>query len=68
MDELAETIRILSPEAQRQVMDFIRRLTGTSKPLPGSQLKQNWAGALRRYRQQYTSLDLQRKAFEWRGD
>ena len=67
MDELEQTIRSLSPDDQRQVMDFIKRLTGTSKSLPSRKLKQNWAGALRHYRHQYTSLELQRKAFEWRG-
>jgi Protein of unknown function (DUF2281) len=68
MDELEETIRNLSPEAQRQVMDFVRRLTRNSKPSAGRKLTQNWAGALRRYRDQYTSLELQRKSLEWRGD
>jgi Protein of unknown function (DUF2281) len=68
MDELEEAIRSLSPDDQRQVMDFIKRLTGTSKSLRNRKLKQTWAGALRRYRHQYTSLELQRKAFEWRGD
>jgi hypothetical protein len=32
-----------------------------------SKLRQNWAGALREYREQYTSLDLQKKALEWRS-
>lgn len=31
-------------------------------------LKQNWAGGLSDYREQYTSLQLQKKALEWRGD
>ena len=30
-------------------------------------LQQNWAGALREYREQYTSLELQKKALEWRS-
>ena len=30
-------------------------------------LRQNWAGALREYREQYTSLELQEKALEWRS-
>ena len=30
-------------------------------------LRQNWAGALREYREQYTSLELQKKALEWRS-
>ena len=33
-----------------------------------TRLSQNWAGALSDYRSQYTSLELQKKALEWRGD
>ena len=33
-----------------------------------TKLSQNWAGALSDYRDQYTSLELQKKALEWRGD
>lgn len=32
----------------------------------GKKLSQNWAGALKEYRSQYTSLELQKKALEWR--
>jgi len=31
-------------------------------------LRQDWAGALREQREEYTSLELQRKAVDWRGD
>ena len=31
-------------------------------------LSQNWANALSGYRNQYTSLELQKKALDWRGD
>lgn len=31
-------------------------------------LRLNWAGGLKDYAEQYTSLDLQQKALEWRGD
>jgi hypothetical protein len=31
-------------------------------------LRQNWAGALRDLKKEYTSLDLQKKALEWRGE
>ncbi len=32
-----------------------------------TKLSQNWAGALSDYRDKYTSLELQKKALEWRG-
>ena len=65
---LEEMIRELSPDAQRQVADLVRRLTDSSKAGPKRILDQRWAGALKRYRDQYTSLQLQQKALEWRGD
>jgi hypothetical protein len=65
---LEEMIRDLSPDAQRQVADLVRRLAESSKAGPKRNLDQRWAGALKRYRDQYTSLQLQKKALEWRGD
>ena len=68
MKTLEEMIRDLSPDAQRQVTDLVRRLAVSSKAGPKRHLDQRWAGALKRYRDQYTSLELQKKALEWRGD
>jgi hypothetical protein len=68
MKSLEEMIRDLSPDAQRQVADFVRQLTESTKSAPRRKLDQQWAGALRQYRDQYTSLQLQQKALEWRGD
>lgn len=31
-------------------------------------LRLSWAGGLRQFRDQYTALDLQKKALEWRGE
>jgi hypothetical protein len=31
-------------------------------------LGQQWAGALSEYRDQYTSLELQKMTLDWRGD
>jgi hypothetical protein len=68
MKTLEEMIRSLPPEAQRQVAEFVKHLAEAPKPPPKRKLDQRWAGALRKYRDQYTSLQLQRKALEWRGD
>jgi hypothetical protein len=56
----------LSPDAQRQVEEFIRRLAESPKPVPKRKLNQGWAGALKQYRDQYTSLQLQQNALESR--
>lgn len=68
MKSLEEMIRDLPPDAQRKVEDFVKELAKSSAPAPKRKLDQRWAGALKRYRDQYTSLQLQRKALEWRGD
>ena len=68
MKTLEEMIRELPPDAQRQVLDYVRQLSESMQSTPKRKLNQSWAGALKRYRSQYTSLQLQQKALEWRGD
>ena len=67
MKTLEEMIRDLPPDAQRKVEDFVKELAKSTTPAK-RKLDQRWAGALKRYRAKYTSLQLQRKALEWRGD
>lgn len=68
MQNLEEMIRQLPPELQREVADFVQFLLEKRGPKAGKPLRQDWAGALREYRDQYTSMGLQKKALEWRGD
>jgi hypothetical protein len=65
---LAELVQELPPEVQAEVRDFVEFLLAKHGRKPGRKLRQGWAGILRDYRQQYTSLELQQKALEWRGD
>ena len=65
---LEELVQELSPDLQAQVRDFIEFLLAKYSRGTGKTLRQDWAGALRDYRKQYTSLELQRQALEWRGD
>jgi len=66
--ELKELIDQLPLELQQEVRDFVEFLLERKARKRGKKLRQDWAGALRDYRDQYTSLELQRKALEWRGD
>jgi len=68
MQTLKELIEQLPPELQEEVRDFVEFLLERKACKRGRKLRQDWAGALREYRSQYTSLELQRKALEWRGD
>ena len=65
---LEEVVRDLPPHLQREVRDFADFLVERAHKKPGRILSQDWGGALRRYRDQFTSLELQKKTLEWRGD
>jgi hypothetical protein len=68
MGAMEELIRQLPPDLQKEVEDFARFLLERQAQKRGRKLRQDWAGALREYREQFTSLELQQKALEWRGD
>jgi hypothetical protein len=76
MRSLEEVVQTLPVEAQREVWDFVEFLVrkwthreqGERTADSSGPLRQDWAGALRDYRAQYTSLELEQKALEWRGD
>jgi hypothetical protein len=65
---LEAVIKELPPELQAEVKDFAEFLLEKKRRKGARPLSQDWAGALRGYRDQYSSLDLQKKALEWRGD
>ena len=65
---LSELVQELPPELTGEVRDFIEFLLSKRDHTAEYKLRQNWAGALREHREQYTSLELQKKALEWRGD
>jgi hypothetical protein len=65
---IEEMVKMLPEELQKEVKDFIQSLLEKRTKKRGVQLRQDWAGALRDYRSQYTSLEIQKKALELRGD
>ncbi|RKY70343.1 MAG: hypothetical protein DRQ14_09120 [Candidatus Latescibacterota bacterium] len=68
MQTLEELIDQLPPELQREVRDFAEFLLEKHRRRPRRRLRLDWAGGLKEYRDQYTSLELQKKALEWWGD
>ncbi len=68
MKTLEELIKQLPLELQVEVKDFTEFLLEKRKRKTRKILRQDWAGALEKYRDKYTSLELQKKALEWRGD
>jgi len=65
---LHELVQELPPDLHDEVRDFVEFLLARRKRRIKRTLQQNWAGALRDYRQQYTSLELQHQALTWRGE
>jgi hypothetical protein len=68
MKALEDLIKELPQELRQEVQDFANYLVETKIRPRRTKLRMDWAGGLSEFRGQYTSLELQRKALEWRGD
>jgi len=68
MGNIEEMVKKLPPELKREVENFVNFLLEKKVRKHGRKMRQDWAGALKDYRDQYTSLELEKKALEWRGD
>jgi hypothetical protein len=67
-ESLETLVYELPPAMRAEVYDFAEFLLTKRKRLVRRRLRQDWAGALQPYRQQYTSVALQHLAMEWRDD
>lgn len=58
------------PEEMRdsEVEIIVLKISDKNRKKEEKKLTQNWAGAMSNFRHQYTSLELQKKALEWRGE
>ena len=65
MIKIEEMVKNLPPDLYQEVEDFIQFLINKRMQKPARKLRQDWAGALKDYRDKYTSLELQKKALEW---
>ncbi|MCB0076722.1 MAG: DUF2281 domain-containing protein [Anaerolineales bacterium] len=65
---LSELVQELPLYAQNQVRDFVESLLTKHHRESAGPLQQSWAGTLQAYRDQYSALDLQQKALEWRNE
>ena len=67
MRTIEQKIRLLPPEKKREVNDFIEFLISRKNVKTAQRMKLNWAGGLKEFRKKFTSIELQKKASEWRG-
>jgi mRNA-degrading endonuclease RelE of RelBE toxin-antitoxin system len=67
MEKIEEKLKKLPSNLQKEVMDFISFLLEKEKKRKKKgKPNLNWIGGLKEYRDKYTSLELQKKALEWR--
>lgn len=67
IDDLIEKFKHLPPEKRREVIALVESLLEQNSAKKGNGLKISWAGRLREHRDTFTSLDLERRASEWRA-
>ena len=65
---LEQLVKELPPESRAEVRDFVESLLEKQRHKSAGHLRQTWAGALEDYRERFTSLELQKKSLDWRGD
>ena len=63
---LEQKFEMLPSELQKEAADFIDFLLTRKSSKQKKKPKLDWIGGLKEYRNQYTSLELQEKAMEWR--
>jgi len=56
----------LPPDQQKEVADFINFLAQRKTSKKKKKFALNWIGGLREYKSQFTALELQKKALQWR--
>ena len=63
---LERKIKMLPPEFQSEVTDFVDFLITKNTKKKTKTPKLDWMGGLKEYREQYTSVELQEKVSNWR--
>ncbi len=66
---IEEMVKQLPEELQNEVVRFIQSLLQKRTKRQRVQMEFDWAGALKDFKDRYTSVELQHKISEWRiGD
>ena len=68
MKSIGEKIKQLPFAQQKEVEDFVDFLINKNVTKNKKKPKLHWIGGLKEYREKYTSLELQKKALEWRRE
>lgn len=65
---IEEIMKRLSPDSQRLVREFAWLLLDSQQRRKQDHPRLDWAGGLKELRDEYTSLELQKKSLEWRDE
>ena len=65
MQSLAESINSLPLDLQKKVFAYIAQLKRKAITTKKKKLSFKWAGGLKELKDQFTSLELQKKSLEW---
>ncbi len=63
---LEELIQSLPDDCRGEVQDFVEFLLNKHMRGSAAPLRQDWAGALKAHRNEYSSVALQHQAAQWR--
>jgi len=66
VSSLKELIEKLPPDLQKELQDYAEFLLEKKKGKTKNKPRFDWSGALKDLKSQYTSVELQHKASEWR--
>lgn len=64
--DIQSIFQSLSPELKKEVLDYIDFLISKNKKLKTKKLTFEWQGKLSDLKEEFTSVELQHKALEWR--
>lgn len=66
MESIIKKIQNLPPDLQDQANDFIDFLINKKNRKMRKTPKLDWIGGLRQFKNQFSALELQKQALEWR--
>ncbi len=65
MSTLKELVDQIPPDMEPEARNILESLIKKKRQPKQQKLRLSWMGALKEYREQFTSLELQKKALEW---
>ncbi|MDK2782017.1 MAG: hypothetical protein PWR13_1045 [Archaeoglobi archaeon] len=67
MEKVYELFQKLPDDLKKEVIDYMEFLLERRAKKKRGELKLTWKGALKEFKDKYSSVDLQHKALEWWG-